>query len=196
MDMMINKLLKCSNMIKIIENAIPQNLQTYVKNVLLDSTFPWFLVEEISGVTGKSPVDGWVHMVRDNRSASPLNDLMIAVLTIATHNADVPVTKVERIRVGLFTRKEVEHIHNIHTDYEVPHIAMLYYVIDSDGPTYFYDENGNVIKTVMPKAGTAVIFDGLIPHSSSSPVTNSKRIVVNYNFYNDSHHAEHIPNTF
>ena len=183
-------------MIKIIENAIPKNLQTYVKNIFVDPTFPWFLVEEISGIVGESPVDGWVHMIRDHRSASPLNDLMVAVLTIAAHNADVPVTKVERIRAGLFTRKEIETIHNIHIDYEVPHIAMLYYVIDSDGPTYFYDEDGNIINTVMPKAGTAVVFDGLIPHASSSPITSSKRIVINFNFFNDSHYADHIPKIF
>ena len=38
------------------------------------------------------------------------------------------------------------------------------------------------IKQVEPKQGTAVIFDGLTLHSSSSPVTSDRRIVINYNF--------------
>ena len=39
-----------------------------------------------------------------------------------------------------------------------------------------------VIKIVEPKQGRAVIFDGRIYHSSSSPVQSQKRIVINFNF--------------
>jgi hypothetical protein len=59
---------------------------------------------------------------------------------------------------------------------------MLYYVLDSDGPTYFYDDNNNIIDSVTPVAGRSVIFDGKIKHSSSSPVLSKRRIVINYNF--------------
>lgn len=95
---------------------------------------------------------------------------------------------------------------NPHVDREEPHWVFLYYVNDSDGDTYFFKQTTKDIppselkmrknredysdyekrvfvvdRTIKPKQGTCVIFDGSIYHASSSP-TRNKRCVVNFNY--------------
>ena len=85
---------------------------------------------------------------------------------------------------------------NPHTDFDSsePHIAVLYYVCDANGDTYFTDKTNeeikqkdilnsdyNIIKRVSPKKGRLVVFDGSIYHGSSS--TQFKpRCILNMDF--------------
>lgn len=78
--------------------------------------------------------------------------------------------------------------HVAHTDMqyddgrEIPHQVLLYYINDSDGPTYFYNASQGLLSAVEPKMGRAVLFDGSISHAGSSPVKNSARFALNINF--------------
>ena len=60
---------------------------------------------------------------------------------------------------------------------------MIYYVTDTDGDTYFYNdkEGKDVIKQVSPKKGRMVFFEGNIWHSGSN-TTKNLRIILNFNF--------------
>jgi hypothetical protein len=64
----------------------------------------------------------------------------------------------------------------------VDHKVLLYYVNGSDGPTYFYNEAHELVDTVYPKPGRAVIFDGSNIHAASNPVRSPFRIVINIDF--------------
>lgn len=64
----------------------------------------------------------------------------------------------------------------------IPHLVCLYYVNDSDGPTFFYDNDLNVIEKVSPSRGTAVIFDGDTLHAGSNPILTPLRFAININF--------------
>jgi hypothetical protein len=169
-------------MIEVIDSAIPNDMQKYIKTIFVGPAFPWFIVDEISGVPSEDQTEGWAHVIRDNAPISPHHDICLATLMIVADKLNIPVNSVERIRAGLFTKRDTPRIHNPHVDYINEHLAMLYYVIDSDGPTHFYDVHGQLMKTVEPKQGRAVIFDGRIQHASSSPVKSQKRIVINFNF--------------
>jgi len=65
---------------------------------------------------------------------------------------------------------------------KVPHQVFLYYINDADGPTYFYNENNELIDAIEPKMGRAVIFDGSILHAGSNPVRFPLRFALNINF--------------
>jgi len=174
-------------MIKIIDDAVPLTLQNYVERAILDSNVPWNFVPGITGGirfnAEPDEVDGWAYLIRKNHQPmSPLDDLAMAVIMVACDKANVDLHTVERIRAGFFTPVGKELLHSPHIDYDYPHLAMLYYVTDSDGPTVFYDKDNNIIQTVDPIKGRAVIFDGLIRHASSSPVEARRRVVINYNF--------------
>jgi len=169
-------------MIEVVDNAIPMDMQKYLKKIFTDSGLPWFIIDEISGVQTEDQTEGWAHVIRVNEPLSPHNDFCLATLMIVADKLNIPVNSVERIRAGLFTKRDNPRVHNPHVDYINEHLAMLYYVIDSDGPTHFYDFHGQLMKTVEPKQGRAVIFDGRIQHASSSPTKHQRRIVINFNF--------------
>jgi len=65
---------------------------------------------------------------------------------------------------------------------KVPHQVFLYYINDADGPTYFYNENNELVDAIEPKMGRAVIFDGSILHAGSNPVKFPLRFALNINF--------------
>ena len=93
-------------------------------------------------------------------------------------------------------------INDPHIDFDTPHKTGLFYVNDADGATILYDNKYNVnskldgaqylekvvgdklsiSQEIDPKANRLVIFDGLTYHSSSTPTTVPRRVVLNFNF--------------
>ena len=65
---------------------------------------------------------------------------------------------------------------------ETPHIGMICYMNDSDGDTFFFDKDLNIIKRVQPKRGRVVIFRGETLHSAGHPIVSEQRVVMNFDF--------------
>jgi hypothetical protein len=92
--------------------------------------------------------------------------------------------------------------HLPHIDSFFPHYVAIYYVNDSDGDTIIFNETNdsydsgdadiNKIKTgpftikrrVTPKKGKVLIFEGKYYHTSSWPIVNKCRSVININLEN------------
>lgn len=90
----------------------------------------------------------------------------------------------------------------IHTDKEIPHLVMVYYVNDAEGDTTLFrnklgeDQLSNTIvekettmgnfinveklASIPPKQGRVVMFDGILLHSPGWP-TNQNRYIINFN---------------
>lgn len=64
---------------------------------------------------------------------------------------------------------------------DLPHVVFLYYINDSDGPTYFYDKDLNMIQSVPPIMGTCAMFDGGTLHAGSNPNSTPFRYALNIN---------------
>ena len=123
---------------------------------------------------------------------------------LALDNSNQTLSKIHRIRIGLITATNAPHVHGPHVDYQFPHTTGLIYLNDSDGDTIFYNEiydptcklNSEkyytdklksivtVKETFTPKENTFVWFNGLQYHSSTSPITTQKRLVINFNYEN------------
>jgi len=75
-----------------------------------------------------------------------------------------------------------------HVDDEVPHWVVIYYVLDSDGDTFIFNETEietdiiSIKKRISPKKGRIVIFDGKYLHAGMHPVIYNYRSVINFNF--------------
>jgi hypothetical protein len=104
---------------------------------------------------------------------------------------------VGRVRGGLFVNSGKNKLHAPHVDFHVPHYTFLYYVNDSDGDTFIFNEKVNpamgenqnypdkftLLERVSPKKGDAILFNGLHYHSSSTPEHHDSRIALNINLF-------------
>ena len=87
---------------------------------------------------------------------------------------------ISRIKCNMITRGIDDTPHVPHLDRYTPHIVIVYYVNNSDGDTYIYDQEGSV-SAITPEQGKYVIFDGSLKHCGSSPLKQNHRLVINFN---------------
>lgn len=122
---------------------------------------------------------------------SDIHDLGSHILNTFAKKHGIKIKEILRIKANILNKTDKKgHIHPPHIDMTTPHMVLLYYVNDSDGDTVIFDQKYDggevpmltVNRTVEPKAGSAIVFDGLTYHSSSSPQYAEERIVLNINF--------------
>lgn len=171
---------------KIIENILPVTLQDFIENLVFSSKFEWQFLEDAthdSRVSIVKKIPAFSHAVLDRgQLLSPFAQNFEPILNLLADNAELEFHTIDRVRFGLYLPLKTDSVHNnIHIDAPFPHTVLLYYVNDSDAPTYFFDENNNITDTVTPKKGSAVVFDGNTPHASSLPDSDT-RITLNINF--------------
>ena len=108
-----------------------------------------------------------------------------------------------RLRLALQLKDGSDRLYNNpHVDMHENHYTALYYINDSDGDTYLFDQYDAIIpgqplearqqkiltqkytvnQKVTPKKNRLLIFDGHQLHASSHPKQNPYRIVLNINF--------------
>lgn len=101
--------------------------------------------------------------------------------------------EVARVRIGMFLPSPQGGVHNPHVDYYMPHYTLLYYVNDSDGDTFIWNEKApredpeaypeqfTLLDRISPKKNRAVLFNGMHYHSSSRPHFHRERIAITIN---------------
>ena len=167
-------------MIKLFNNAVPGSMQDEIEKVLLGWNFPWFHYANTNytdQATRANDVPQFTHgFIREDMANSAFANIPQIIL----EKMGIEPTKILRAKANLLSRERETCTHPPHIDDSKPHIALIYYVNDSDGDTHFY-EKGKLARTVSPKKGSAVMFKGHIYHASASPVENRFRVVINYN---------------
>lgn len=96
--------------------------------------------------------------------------------------------KLFRMKVnGLFQRNNRSY-HHPHTDWKLNDagMTMIYYINNSDGPTYLFNEfykdhpkRLTIHKKIPPKMGRMLAFKATRYHASSSPIKSPSRFVFN-----------------
>ena len=127
----------------------------------------------------------------NNKKMSDIHEIGSNILNIFAKKHGIEVKETLRIKANILNKTyKQDHIHPPHVDMTTPHMVLLYYVNDSDGDTIIFHQKHSsdqdpvltVNRSISPKAGSAIMFDGLIYHSSSSPQYTEERIVININF--------------
>jgi len=102
--------------------------------------------------------------------------------------------KPKRLKINLLTppiTKNKKSYHHPHCDSRDSNdVTFLYYVCDSDGDTYIFDQKYNgevpnkltIQKRISPKKGRMLIFDSNNFHASSPPFCQDFRCVINMVF--------------
>jgi hypothetical protein len=189
-----------------IDDAIPKAYQDQVEAELRSNRMSWFFHEESARASSQFDVNfaGFSHPtfnIREpNPVLSPLNAVLVPILFLFCDKAQLPFTALLRIRIGLFTKGAVEALHhNPHVDFYEPHRTALYYVNDTDGDTFVFEDTYEqvgahqapahasagkftVADRIAPKKGRMAAFDGKHYHASMHPQAHVSRIVVTFNF--------------
>jgi hypothetical protein len=188
-------------MIKVFDEFIPEYHQECLLKQL--EVVRWNHSDNVSGMAYETRINGaqlshdqsgYYHNVFSpdkEETDGILLGLCLPMIALAKSFIEKKVV-LERVRAGRFTKSKHYGIHRPHTDYFTDHYTLLYYANDSDGDTFLFDNVAessnpvypsefNLAKTVSPKMGRAILFDGLIYHASSAPIINDQRIAININ---------------
>ena len=188
--------------IYVFDDIITKNHQELIKELIFDTyAFPWHLKRNLAGNTPTNENENFVNVP---------GFANVFYNTLGINNQELydysfPIAKLALAKLNLFNNNMLygrtffqfplathSGISNPHVDIEnFDHLVVLYYVIDSDGDTLLLDKKNdgldrpsfeklNVTKSVTPKQGRCVVFDGRIYHTNELP-QQSERCVINMN---------------
>lgn len=179
--------------IDIYDDLLPRDLHAEIQQQLTDPNFPWYWNSNTYGVSALPEQDPRVfeadqfgHIFYDVDSGVN-SDWFSIVETVL-----IPVGQIRgcdfdliRARANLLMPCLAQGDFNTpHQDMSTPHWSILYYVMDSDGDTVFFHNNGAPWQEsyrISPRANRAVMFDGSIYHASRHPRRHNRRMVLNFN---------------
>lgn len=173
------------------------------RKVMYSQPFYFFAGEKIGRDTSQDNNAGYVvgetfsdypFLVSGNNSKtpdSPIVEVSRTILDKLNISKILPPVKIVRSKSNLTSRTIERRLSWPHVDTYSQHFVVLYYVNDSDGDTIIYDQQYSgevydqseltVFKTISPKAGSLIIFDGSLFHTNYSPEKNDFRCVINMN---------------
>ena len=191
-----------------IKNFIPLSYQDELDRVVHQNNFPWFFMEDVTHhnkailnqIEEKNA--GFFHQVYkdDEIKSDNLFQFVLPIYYLIQEKTPINIKELYRLRLGNIVRSVTDnHYHNPHIDYFTDHWTALYYVNDSDGDTFIFNETNpkfseeydkelkkekswSIKKKISPQKGKLVLFNGKHYHASSSPKINSHRIVLTINF--------------
>lgn len=174
--------------INVFEDIIAKNLQDLIQEYVENTQgLVWRIKKDFGSNTNRN----------DNYTISPgfqnvfVNDLGISdnkffklTKPIVDNSFNLLNLSYNEITIGrTFYQMPLRHYEGLampHVDTYEPHIVVLYYVLNSDGDTVFFNNNKEIIKSVTPKKGSVVVFNGNTYHSNYLPTENN-RSVINFN---------------
>lgn len=178
-------------MIQIIDDVLPQSYADEIQSFIFQTmNFDWYMLEDITytntphfaNLSEQDKTIGFTHSLLMEGQESRYFNLFKIIPHSAIQKSTI-TNSFQYLKARCFLQLpslEAKH-NNVHVDMPGPHLVCLYYINDSDGDTLLFDKDyKTVIQSVTPKKNRAVLFDGSIPHCSSSP-TIGKRCVVNFN---------------
>ena len=182
------------------DDFLPEGIVEEIQDTLLNSDAGWFLGKQLLSKdykfkTNIDPYNGsqFNHLFfSDSKVHSPHWDMGYKLISQFCDKHNITLMAVMRCKSNLtFPDSSIDQskTETPHVDHMWNHFTLLYYVNDSDGETILYNQKFDGQKEVVltelarvsPKAGRAVLFDGLLYHSPTVPSKNY-RAVINYTF--------------
>lgn len=130
------------------------------------------------------------HVLFSEQYRSPFSDFFHATFLPVFENSNIPFNEIFRMRLGLIPRTDMPHEHLPHVDFYEPHGTALFCLSGDSGETSFYNEKHagepheffTYCEKVTPVENQIIFFDGLQYHSSTTPTSDTPRIMLNINY--------------
>lgn len=174
-------------MIEIIDNFLPEEIFSEIKNYLYSRKTPWFFIDKITQSDSSLDDYQFVHGVYG--ANGPTDDILFNMLKPCFDK--LRVDHITRIKANLSTRTEVISRRSFHVD--IPHQALngmdkktfvekyrtsVYYINTNDGGTVF-EESGEKVNSV---ANRMITFDPTLKHAGTTCTNEKSRVVINFNY--------------
>jgi hypothetical protein len=192
---------------RLIENLLSKQMEDYVETCFLG--LPFYYIERTSDFTSINLKHDSSHTLESSFMCNLLgceshgnsaNDIKYFVPIIQKLEETTKrsfLKRIIRVKANLYLKRPDYPDNYYHT----PHVDMydkdtkevdpgeifLYYVNDSDGDTFFFNEEFGsdeytVKKRFTPTKGQGVLFDMSQVHASSSPRSHESRLTLNFVF--------------
>jgi len=186
----------------IVDNVLSPLDFENLQNLVLSTEFPWYWQSYVSlppwcVINDPRALEtfGWNHQVY-NKETEFKGDFLEAFAPVLQQIKNYADTKIEFIRIRLsmkvFKKGFTKNNYNLpHIDYNFPHKTVIFYLNDSDGPTWIFNEifNGKeepleftVKETIDPKENRMILIEGLQYHTASNPIDSDRRVILNINY--------------
>lgn len=183
--------------IYVYEDIISKDKQDLLENYFLKDTLSWKKINNTSFLDFDLPQ----RVISPDKIHKDIQPIISEIESNVALNLNTIVQKNYRYKVNLLKSEDYYETRNnkqsLHIDRYEEHISIVYYINNSCGDTKFYNLNGEVnhwmnyisneeydrfveFKSVSPKKGKVVVFNGLIPHHSTYP-KKGDRYVINFN---------------
>jgi ectoine hydroxylase-related dioxygenase (phytanoyl-CoA dioxygenase family) len=191
---------------KLIENILTDNVKDRLKGILLRDNFDWVYNDSTARIVpgGKSAIeDGntkdsiqFTHkLFTDTRFESEYVEYVMKIMNSLQEKEGIVCTTLHRAKCNLIPQDSSYGL----DEYHPPHIdskdvsdntyTLVYYVNDSDGDTFVFNEKYGdeftdltIAHRQTPKEGCALLFKSTNYHASSSPINTKSRVVINIVF--------------
>jgi hypothetical protein len=201
--------------IYIFDNIVDIKIQDKIKTYVYNKTILW---EEISNITANTAAHqsySFPAKVISTQIDKDIIKLIDIIIDTSLSKIDKKLLQKYRVKINKTTPHFVEskdEFRLLHIDKTEQHITIIYYINDSDGDTLIFNDktknhyigkefmtnenfldfkNFELNKSVTPKKGRVVIFDGNLWHYGKYPTTGERNI-ININLVIEKHRNELI----
>lgn len=186
----------------VIDDIISKKEQEKFLNIIENTNLNWLKAKNITGKYGKQEGKEFPGKILLDIPNEIFNEFVEKIQNNIFKKINVDCIKVIRNKINWTTpiHTEYESIHLLHIDNSSEHLVIIYYINDSTGDTFiFQNENGDnsqeiykhfnneidynkfqILKNISPKMGRVVVFNGLLHHYGDYP-KEGNRFVLNSN---------------
>lgn len=188
-------------MFKRIENILPEADFNQLHDILTSFEFDWHYLPGTVRPEVKQDIiaanefdlyesEQFIHVLYDTQPVSPYWKYIDSVVQSFETRLGKEVEEIARIKANMLVKNNSGNplLNCPHVDRSPPgwH-SLVYYLNDCDGDTVLFNKKGSqgfhnlqIQDTASPKKNTAVLFESDWYHTSTNPVDNPRRIVLNF----------------
>ena len=161
---------------QVTEDFLQEEYYDHLNEIITSTQFPWMFQKRVANI-GEDPEEDLNHyyfvhsLFFQNKVESPLYDDFLYLFQ------SLNVQFLHRARVLMFVNQGEQYVHDRHVDHTTNCKTALIYMNTNDGFTDF--ETGERVESVKNRL---LLFDGSIPHSSSTPTNTKERLLLSVTY--------------
>jgi hypothetical protein len=158
---------------EIIDNFLNKENFIKIKNLMLDSYFPWYFNKNVSIKNISEDGFYFTHSFYKNFTISSDKTILLDPLILK-----IKPKSIIRIKGNFYPQTQKIMEHGKHVDYTFKHKGFIFYINNNNGFTKLKD--GTIIESIENRG---LFFDPSIEHNSSTCTNQFGRININFNYF-------------